>query len=273
VRAARADDAAVPSAVPTPHLEMSGIAKAFDGVPALRGADLTVARGTTAVVLGPSGCGKSVLLKHVVGLLRPDAGSVRIDGRRIDDLPERSLDGVRRRIGVVFQGAALFDSMDVAANVGFPLEDAGVAGSERDARVERALRLVGLVDRGRSMPADLSGGQRKRVAIARAIVLGPELVLYDEPTTGLDPPRADLINRLIGRLRDELGVTGIVVTHDIAGAFGVADRMTMLLDGRTIFAGTPDELRGADDPRVRRFLRGEALPDELAELDGAGGPR
>jgi phospholipid/cholesterol/gamma-HCH transport system ATP-binding protein len=255
------------------HLEMDGIVKTLRGAPVLQGASLHVRRGTTAVVLGPSGAGKSVLLRHAVGLLRPDGGTVRIGGHRVDDLPERELDVVRRRIGVVFQGAALFDSMDVAANVAFPLEAIGVGpGSERDDRVHRALRTVGLADRGVAMPAELSGGQRKRVAIARAIVLEPELVFYDEPTTGLDPPRADLVNRLIVRLRDEMGVTGIVVTHDLASAFAVADRMTMLMDGRTIFAGTPDELRHAPDPRVQGFLHAQATPEELAAIRGGRTP-
>ena len=251
------------------HLEMDGIEKLLQGTAVLQGAALHVRRGTTAVVLGPSGAGKSVLLRHAVGLLRPDAGTVRLDGRRIDDLPERELNVVRRRIGVVFQGAALFDSMDVATNVAFPLEAIGIGpGTERDDRVHRALRTVGLADRGAAMPAELSGGQRKRVAIARAIVLEPEIVFYDEPTTGLDPPRADLVNRLIVRLRDELGVTGIVVTHDMASAFAVADRMTMLMDGRTIFAGTPDELRHAPDPWVQAFLHAQATPEELDAIRG-----
>ncbi len=255
------------------HLEMDGIEKSLRGTSVLRGAELHVRRGTTAVVLGPSGAGKSVLLRHAVGLLRPDAGTVRLDGRRIDDLPERELNAVRLRIGVVFQGAALFDSMDVAANVAFPLEAIGIGpGSERDDRVHRALRTVGLADRGAAMPVELSGGQRKRVAIARAIVLEPEIVFYDEPTTGLDPPRADLVNRLIVRLRDERGVTGIVVTHDLASAFAVADRMTMLTDGRTIFAGTPDELRHAPDPRVQAFLHAQATPEELDAIRGERTP-
>lgn len=256
------------------QLRMVGIWKSFGSVPVLRGADLEVARGRTTVVLGPSGGGKSVLLRHVVGLLRPDAGEVWFDGVRIDALPERQLDPVRRRIGVVFQGSALFDSLDVLTNVAFPLEEAGIqARSELQARAERALRMVGLLEKAHAMPADLSGGQRKRVAIARAIVLGPEMVLYDEPTTGLDPPRADLINELILRLRAELGVTGIVVTHDLASAFKVADRMTMLIDGRSIFTGAPEELRHAQEPAVRRFLRGQAMPEELAELPAPGSGR
>ena len=265
---------ATPTAPATHQLRMRGISKSFGDAPVLRGAELEVERGSIGVVLGPSGGGKSVLLRHIVGLLRPDAGEIWFDGERIDALPERDFDRIRRRIGVVFQGAALFDSMDVLENVCFPLEEAGVAArSEREARAEEALRMVGLADRARTMPAELSGGQRKRAAIARAVATRPEMVLYDEPTTGLDPPRADLINELILRLREQLGVTGIVVTHDLASAFKVADRMTMLIDGASVFTGTPEQLRHAEHPGVRRFLRGQALPEELAELPAPGGAR
>lgn len=243
------------------QLRMVGIWKSFGSVPVLRGADLEVARGRTTVVLGPSGGGKSVLLRHVVGLLRPDAGEVWFDGVRIDALPERQLDPVRRRIGVVFQGSALFDSLDVLTNVAFPLEEAGIqARSELQARAERALRMVGLLEKAHAMPADLSGGQRKRVAIARAIVLGPEMVLYDEPTTGLDPIAADRIDRLIRRVWEELNVTSIAVTHDMKSARTISNRILMLHEGSIYADGPTDRILQSTDPTLYNFVNGIAAP-------------
>lgn len=251
----------------SPIIRVVELHRAFGRQPVLRGTTFDVARGQTTVVMGPSGCGKSVLLKHIVGLLRPDQGEIHFDGRRIDRLRERELVPVRRRIGFLFQQSALFDSMTVGENIAFPLvEHTKMNAAERAERVAHVLSMVGLADSQPKMPADLSGGQRKRVALARAIVLKPDVVLYDEPTTGLDPIRADVINELIVRLQESLKITGIVVTHDLTSAFRVAHHMIMLYDGRVILDGTPEQFRRTEDPIVSRFLRGEANADELAAL-------
>lgn len=248
-------------------VEVRGLRKAFGKLEVLRGIDLTFRPGETTVVLGPSGTGKSVLLKLLVGLLRPDAGEIWFDGERIDGLGETRLAPIRRRIGYLFQQGALFDSLSVFENVAFPLREGGERRDDRiDRAVRTALRLVGLADLVDRMPSQLSGGQQKRVALARAIVLRPELVLYDEPTTGLDPIRADLINELILRLQKSLRVTGIVVTHDLASAFKVADRMVMLYEGRVVMDGPPEDFRESDHPVVGRFLRGEASQEDLASI-------
>ncbi len=248
--------------------------KWFDGVRVLRDVSLSFPEGKTTVVLGPSGCGKTVLLKHVVGLLKPDRGEVWYADTRIDTLGERQLAPIRKQFGYLFQHGALFDSMSVRANVAFPLvEHTSMPPDQREARVREVLSMVGIAGADK-MPADLSGGQRKRVALARAIVLEPKVVLYDEPTTGLDPIRADVINHLIQKLQQELSITSIVVTHDLDGAFKVADLMVMLYDGAVVMRGTPQQLRETSDPTVQRFLRGEATAEELAglatERDGSG---
>ena len=248
-------------------VEMRGLRKAFGKLEVLRGIDLTFRPGETTVILGPSGTGKSVLLKLLVGLLKPDAGEVWFDGERIDRLGESKLAPIRRRIGYLFQQGALFDSLSVFENVAFPMREGGFRDDAAIARdVRRALRLVGLEELVERMPSQLSGGQQKRVALARAIVLRPELVLYDEPTTGLDPIRADLINELILRLQKSLRVTGIVVTHDLASAFKVADRMIMLYEGRIVLDGPPQAFRESEHPIVGRFLRGEASQEDLASI-------
>ena len=236
----------------------------------LHGVDLEVRPGRTTVVLGPSGAGKSVLLKHIVGLERPDRGEVFFRGERIDRLPERGLVAIRRQIGFLFQMAALFDSMTVFENVEFPLrEHSSASRAERRRRVAEALERVDLHDLDRQLPAQLSGGQRKRVGLARAIVLEPALILYDEPTTGLDPIRADGINSLIRRLQHDLGVTGIVVTHDLISASRVGDRLVVLHEGRIVADGTMDELRHSEHPYVRAFL---ASADAAGATDAAGSP-
>jgi phospholipid/cholesterol/gamma-HCH transport system ATP-binding protein len=262
-----ASDAPAPDAI----VELRGVCKAFGRLEVLRGVDLAFRAGETTVVLGPSGTGKSVMLKLIVGLLKPDAGEVRFEGERIDPLGEARLAPVRRRIGYLFQQGALFDSLDVFDNVAFPLREAGVRDpAEISRRVDRSLRLVGLGDLGGRMPTELSGGQQKRIALARAIVLEPDVILYDEPTTGLDPIRADLINELIIRLQRTLDVTSIVVTHDLASAFRVADRMVMLHEGGVVLDATPEEFRISEQPVVMRFLRGEASEEDLAELESGG---
>ncbi len=244
-----------------------GLTKSFGRLEVLRGIDLDFFPGQTTVVLGPSGTGKSVLLKLLVGLLRPDAGSVSFRSTRLDRLSESALSPIRRRIGYLFQQGALFDSLSVFDNVAFPMREAGMTDDlEIGRRVGASLRLVGLGDLVDRMPSQLSGGQQKRAALARAIVLKPEVVLYDEPTTGLDPIRADLINELILRLQRTLGVTSIVVTHDLASAFKVADRMVMLHEGKVVLDAPPSAFRDSDHPVVGRFLRGEASAEDLASL-------
>jgi phospholipid/cholesterol/gamma-HCH transport system ATP-binding protein len=250
-----------------PIIELRGVWRSFDGLHVLRGIDLAVRRGSTTVVIGPSGCGKSVLLKHIVGLLKPDAGQVFFDGQEITHLNERGLGAIRKRIGLVFQGGALFDSMNVEQNVCFPLlEHEVLPPAECLDRCSEALRIVGLDGMQDKVPEELSGGQKKRVALARAIVIDPDVILYDEPTTGLDPIRADLINELIIRLQQRLQTTAVVVTHDIASARKVGDRIVMLHDGHFIADATPEALDQIDDEQVRRFVQGRASAEELQKL-------
>jgi phospholipid/cholesterol/gamma-HCH transport system ATP-binding protein len=246
-------------------VRLLGAAKSFDSAQVLRDVTLEFTEGRTTVVLGPSGCGKTVLLKHIVGLLKPDRGQVWYRDKRIDTLSEAELGSVRRQFGYLFQHGALFDSMTVCENVAFPLlEHTRQTAAERQERAREVLAMVGMEQSIDKMPAELSGGQRKRVSLARAIVLEPKVMLYDEPTTGLDPIRADIINQLILKLQRELQITSIVVTHDLAGAFRVADVMVMLYDGAVVMQGTPRQLRESPEPVVKRFLRGEATAEELA---------
>jgi phospholipid/cholesterol/gamma-HCH transport system ATP-binding protein len=254
-------------ATDTPIIELKGLYKSFIGLAVLRGVDLAVRRGSTTVVIGPSGCGKSVLLKHIVLLLRPDKGEVLFDGQVLTRLSEKELTPFRRQVGFVFQGGALFDSMSVQDNVCFPLkEHGGIPEDEQCERCRQALRMVGLDGVQQKMPEELSGGQKKRVALARAIVLRPQVILYDEPTTGLDPVRADLINELIIKLQKELSTTALVVTHDMASARKVGDRIVMLYDGRFIADAPPDQLDHADGQVVSRFVTGQADLTELEQL-------
>ena len=248
-------------------IELKDVHKRFGRLVVLAGVDLFIDAGESVVVIGASGSGKSVMLKHIVGLLRPDSGEVWFDRQRIDTLPERALMTVRERFGFLFQMGALFDSMTVEDNVAFPLvEHTQKSPEEIRELVLHKLTMVGLPTVGKKMPAELSGGQRKRVALARAIALEPDVILYDEPTTGLDPIRSDVINELILKLKRELSVTSIVVTHDMHSAFKVGDRIVMLHDGRIIFDGTPQEIQQSEHPVVRRFVLGEASDEELATL-------
>jgi len=250
-----------------PLIELRNLSKRFGSLHVLRGINLSVEAGQSLVIIGGSGSGKSVMLKHIVGLLKPDKGQVFFDGQRIDELPERKLVPVRTQFGFLFQMGALFDSVNVGENVAFPLvEHTRKAPEEIAGLVKEKLAFVGLDGTQKKMPGELSGGQRKRVALARAIALGPRVVLYDEPTTGLDPIRSDVINELILKLQRELHVTSIIVTHDMNSAFKVADRIVMLFEGHLIFDGTPDELRASEDQRVKRFVLGEADEQELAGL-------
>lgn len=238
------------------------VSKSFGTLQVLRGVDLSLRSGASTVIIGESGAGKSVILKHMVGLLRPDDGEVWFEDQRIDQLSDRELVSVRRRFGFLFQLGALFDSLTVAENVAFPLkEHTRLDKNEIEKRVAQKLELVGLNGTQPKKPAQLSGGQRKRVALARAIALDPQIILYDEPTTGLDPIRADIINQLIRKLQVQLGVTSVVVTHDMESVRKVGDRVIMLYEGKFIFDGTPQQLETADDPRVSNFVRGHAPMD------------
>lgn len=250
-----------------PIIELRGVSKRFGALQVLDKVSFKLERGLTTVVIGESGTGKSVLLKHIVALLRPDEGTVHFHGERIDVLSERKLVEQRRRFGFLFQMGALFDSMTVAQNVAFPILE-HTRRSERDMAetVAEKLRMVGLDGLQDRRPGELSGGQKKRVALARAIALDPEVVLYDEPTTGLDPVRADVINELILKLARELHVTSVVVTHDMTSAYKVADRIIMLYRGKIIADGTPDWYRTSTDHRVRRFVDGKADPSDLEAL-------
>ncbi len=248
-------------------IELRDVSKRFETLQVLDRVCFKLERGRTTVVIGESGTGKSVLLKHIVVLLRPDEGTVYFRGNRIDDLSERKLVEHRKRFGVLFQMGALFDSMTVAQNIAFPLvEHTQSSAAEIDETVAQKLRLVGLDGLQDRRPGELSGGQKKRVALARAIALDPEVVLYDEPTTGLDPVRADVINELILKLARELHVTSVVVTHDMTSAFKVADRIIMLHQGNIIADGTPDWFKTSSDHRVRRFVDGKADPSDLQAL-------
>jgi len=259
---------------PTPKaslLSLRNLHKRFGKLVVLNGVSLEIEEGKTIVILGPSGTGKSVLLKHIVGLLRPDKGEVWFDGKRIDDQPERNLTDYRKNFGFLFQMGALFDSLNNLDNVAFPLVEHSTFDKEKIPELaQEKLRMVGLPEVGKKMPGELSGGQRKRVALARAIAMGPRVILYDEPTTGLDPIRSDVINELILKLQRELNVTSIVVTHDMNGAFKVADRMVLLTDGKVRFDGTPEEIRTTDDEIVRQFIAGEAGVAELESLRSNG---
>ncbi|MCH2135644.1 MAG: ATP-binding cassette domain-containing protein [Phycisphaerales bacterium] len=249
-----------------PLLQLRGLCKLFGDLQVLRDVDLDLHAGETLVVLGPSGAGKSVLLKCIVGLLDLNRGSVVFRGRRIDTLSERALVPIRREIGFLFQLGGLFDSMSVFDNVAFPIREHLRADEAtcRD-RVAQVLSLVGMEGGADLMPADLSGGQRRRIALARSIVLEPTLLLYDEPTAGLDPVRSDVVARIIRRLQETLGLTGVVVTHDIALAKKVADRLVFLHEGRVHLVGDRDTVLNSSDPTISQFLAGTSDPHELEQ--------
>ena len=240
-------------------IEISGVVKNLNGNMVLRGVDLKIDKGSTCVIIGRSGCGKSVLLKHIVGILKPDKGKIIIDGKNMAHLKEKDLSALRMKIGLVFQGGALFDSMTVGENVGFGLiEHNHIPEKELTERIEESLGLVGLTGIANLMPLDLSGGMKKRVALARALCIKPEIILYDEPTTGVDPITADSINELIKNLHDKLNVTSIVVTHDMRSAYRVGDKLAMLYQGKIIAEGPPEEIQNTKDPIVHQFVNGLA---------------
>ena len=229
---------------------------------------LSIEKGKTTVIIGPSGCGKTVLIKHMIVLLRPNSGEVYFNGQRIDNLDERKLDTIRTHFGFLFQGGALFDSLTVTENIIFPVrQHYKVTNNTRvDELVKSKLAMVGMDGFQNYFPAKLSGGQKKRVALARAIALNPDVILYDEPTTGLDPIRSDVINELILKLQKSLGLTTVVVTHDMTSAYKIADRIIMLHEGKIIADGDTDYIRNHPHPIVQQFIKGEVSEDDLAVL-------
>ena len=236
------------------------IYKSFGTKDVLKGLSLEIKKGESMVVIGGSGSGKSVLLKHIIGLLKPDRGRVLIDDIDITKLNERQLYAIRRRFGMLFQGAALFDSLTVWENVAFSLLRQKVVSPDEAKKIaSEKLRLVGLKGIEDLMPSELSGGMKKRVGLARAIAHNPEIILYDEPTTGLDPIMADAINELIIELQQKLNVTSVTITHDMTSAYKIADRIAMLYDGRIIQVGTPEEIKNTPNPIVKQFVTGSAV--------------
>lgn len=240
-------------------IKVDGIEKRFGDNEVLRGTNLTIKKGETVVIIGRSGCGKSVLLKHVIGLLKPDKGRVYVGGTEVTALRQRGLFELRRKFGMLFQGSALFDSLTVWENVGLGLiEHTNLGREEIRSRASEKLALVGLRGVEDVKPAELSGGMKKRVGLARAIAMDPEIILYDEPTTGLDPIMADVINELICRLKNQLTITSVVVTHDMKSAYKVADRIAMLYEGEIIYNGTPEDVRRCGHPVIQQFVEGRA---------------
>lgn len=225
----------------------------------LKGLNLTIDSGVTEVIIGRSGCGKSVLLKHIIGIMKPDSGQVIIDGQDVTKLSGKELNSLRMKFGMLFQGSALFDSLTVAENVGFNLiEHTDLDNQTIAKRIKEALSLVGLYGIENLMPSELSGGMKKRVGLARAICMRPRIILYDEPTTGVDPVMADAINDLIRTLHDRLEITSIAVTHDMVSAYKIADKIAMLYDGKIIEQGSPEEIKNTANPIVKQFITGAA---------------
>jgi phospholipid/cholesterol/gamma-HCH transport system ATP-binding protein len=249
----------LPGGNSTPMIAVRSLAKKIGQQEILRGVDLEVKTGETLVIIGRSGGGKSVLLKHLVGLMTPDVGEIWIHGQNIIGMNERQLGEIRKKVGILFQSGALFDSMTVEDNIAFPLREAGERDSKiLHAKVAEMLEVMEMEGQEDKMPESLSGGMKKRVGLARSIIRRPSCVLYDEPTSGLDPVVADSINRLIRRLQQRLGVTSVVVTHDMKSAFDVANHIAYLHEGRIYFYGTPIQLQRAGDPLLQDFLLGRS---------------
>jgi phospholipid/cholesterol/gamma-HCH transport system ATP-binding protein len=245
--------------LPEPEIVIDSVSKRLGTKQVLRDLNLSVAAGESVAIIGRSGTGKSVLLKHVVGLMLPDEGTVRVDGVDVPSLGTKELLELRKMMGMLFQGGALFDSLSVGENVGLPLrEHTEMDETQVDLVVKEKLHLVGLEGVQDMRPSNLSGGMKKRAALARALALNPRIMLYDEPTTGLDPITSDLINRLIRRLQERLGITSIAVTHDMRSAYHIADRIAMLHEGRIHAVGTPAEIQASTDPAVKQFIEGSA---------------
>ncbi len=251
---------------------LKGVTKKFGGKAVLENVSLGIRKGQTTVVIGPSGCGKTVLIKHLIVLLRPSLGEVYYRDRRIDNLNEEELNKVRTHYGFLFQGGALFDSLSVTENIIFPIRQHCEIKdwAQVENLVKSKLAMVGLDGFQNYFPANLSGGQRKRVALARAIALNPEVILYDEPTTGLDPIHSDVISELILKLQRELGVTSVVVTHDMTMAYKVANRVIMLHNGKIIADGDANHIRNHPHPTVQQFINGQVSEDDLAVLRMSG---
>lgn len=255
-------------AIDRPILRLIDVHKSFGTQKVLDGVNLDIERSKTTVVLGPSGCGKSVMLKHFIGLLKPDAGEVYYEDTRTDRLSERALGATRLDVALIFQMSALFDSMTVRENLEFPLlEHRTVNQRERTELVHHALETVDLAGVEDKLPAQLSGGQKKRVALARGLITNPKVVLYDEPTTGLDPIRSDGINELILKFRRTLGMTSVVVTHDLVSARKIADRVVMLLGGKIVADGTYEHLETHPNPKVQQFMKGRYDHSDAAIID------
>lgn len=239
-------------------IALRGVSKNFDGQVVLNKLDLDVPSGKITAIIGPSGGGKSVLLKHMIGLLKPDSGQVLVDGENIVPMGRVELNRVRDRFGVLFQNAALFDSMTVFENVAFPLEEkTRLSRQEIRDRVQQALEHVGLRGVDAKYPDQISGGMKKRVGLARALLLNPAIILFDEPTTGLDPIICNAMHRLILETHARFGFTAVIVTHEVPAIFEVCDYVAMLYRGKILFHGTPEEIRASDDPAVRQFIQGE----------------
>jgi len=240
-------------------IEIQKLYKSFNGKKVLRGVDLLIPAGKTFIIVGGSGCGKTVLLRSIIGLNKPDSGQIMVDGEDVAKMSRKDLFYVRKKFGMLFQGAALFDSMTVEENLGLALkEHTDLSQDKIRRRIEEKLELVGLPGIEKKKPAELSGGMKKRVGSARAIIMSPEYVLFDEPTTGLDPIMADNINQLIIKTNQELKITSVVVTHDMASAFKIGNRIAMLLDGKIVFEGTPSKFKKSLDPLVQQFVEGRA---------------
>lgn len=236
-------------------IEIKDLKKKFGSKNVLNGVNLKINKAETLVIIGRSGCGKSVLLKHIIGLLKPDSGSVFIEGKNISEMNEKEMYKIRKQFGFLFQGAALFDSMDVEENIGLALkENTEMSKNDIAQIVSEKLEMVGLPNIQKMKPSDLSGGMKKRVSLARSLATDPEYILYDEPTTGLDPVMSDQIDELIKELANKLKVTSVVVTHDIFSVYDVADRVVMMHEGKIYFEGTPKELTETDDKIIRDFL-------------------
>ena len=241
-------------------ITISDLHKSFGANHVLRGVDLTVEPGGSMVIIGGSGSGKSVLIKHIIGLLKPDRGSILVDGEEVTTMRERQLKELRKKFGMLFQAAALFDSLTVGENVAFALvEHTRLSRAEIADRVREKLNLVGLPDTEDLFPSELSGGMKKRVGLARALAIEPEVILYDEPTTGLDPIMADAINDLIVEMRERFAITSVAITHDMVSAYKIGHRLAMLYQGKIIFTGTPEECKNTTDPMVRQFITGSSV--------------
>ncbi|MCH7922037.1 MAG: ABC transporter ATP-binding protein [Nitrospinae bacterium] len=241
-------------------ITITDLHKSFGANHVLRGVNLTVEPGESMVVIGGSGSGKSVLIKHIIGLLKPDRGSILVDGEEVTTMRERQLKELRKKFGMLFQAAALFDSLTVGENVAFALvEHTRLSRAEIADRVREKLTLVGLPGTEDLFPAELSGGMKKRVGLARALAIEPEVILYDEPTTGLDPIMADSINDLIVEMRERFAITSIAITHDMVSAYKIGHRLAMLYQGKIIFTGTPEECKNTTNPMVRQFITGSSV--------------